>query len=55
MQTWVRLSIAGGATLLVGMGIGRFSYTPLIPALIDGGALSSSQAGYVSAFNLDGY
>ena len=55
MQTWVRLSIAGGATLLVGMGIGRFSYTPLIPALIDGGALSSSQAGYVSAFNLAGY
>ena len=55
MQSWLRLSIAGAATLLVGMGIGRFSYTPLIPALIEGGALSASQAGYVSAFNLAGY
>ncbi len=41
--------------MLVGMGIGRFSYTPLIPALIEGGALTASQAGYVSAFNLAGY
>ncbi|NQU70481.1 MAG: YbfB/YjiJ family MFS transporter [Rhodospirillales bacterium] len=55
MPPWLRLSIAGSATLLVGMGIGRFSYTPLIPALIDGGALTASQAGYVSAFNLAGY
>ncbi len=55
MQSWLRLSIAGSATLLVGMGIGRFSYTPLIPALIEGGALSASQAGYVGAFNLAGY
>jgi predicted MFS family arabinose efflux permease len=55
MQPWLRLSIAGSATLLVGMGIGRFSYTPLIPALIEGGALSASQAGYVGAFNLAGY
>ena len=37
------------------MGIGRFSYTPLIPALIESGTLSASQAGYVGAFNLAGY
>ena len=55
MKPWVRLAIGGGATLLVGMGIGRFSYTPLIPALIEAGSLSSAQAGYVSAFNLAGY
>jgi predicted MFS family arabinose efflux permease len=55
MPPWLRLSIAGSATLLVGMGIGRFSYTPLIPALIEGGALSATEAGYVGAFNLAGY
>ena len=55
IPVWLRLAIGGGATLLVGMGIGRFSYTPLIPALILDGALSEAQAGYVGAFNLGGY
>lgn len=55
MQVWLRVSLAGSATLFVGMGLGRFSYTPLIPALIDGGALSAAEAGYVAAFNLAGY
>jgi predicted MFS family arabinose efflux permease len=55
VPVWLRLAIGGGATLLVGMGIGRFSYTPLIPALILDGALSAAEAGYVGAFNLGGY
>ncbi len=55
MPVWLRLAIGGGATLLVGMGIGRFSYTPLIPAVILDGALSEAEAGYVGAFNLGGY
>ena len=55
MPTWLRLSIAGGATLLVGMGIGRFSYSPMIPALIEADALTSAQAGYVGAANFAGY
>lgn len=55
MPVWLRLSIAGSMTLLVGMGIGRFSYTPMMPALIGNGALSASEAGYVAAFNFAGY
>ena len=55
MPVWLRLAIGGAATLLVGMGIGRFSYTPLIPAIILDGALSEAEAGYVGAFNLGGY
>jgi predicted MFS family arabinose efflux permease len=55
IPAWLRLAIGGGATLLVGMGIGRFSYTPLIPAIILDGALSEAQAAYVGAFNLGGY
>jgi VIT1/CCC1 family predicted Fe2+/Mn2+ transporter len=54
MPPWVRLAIGGAATLLVGMGIGRFSYTPLMPALIETGALGADAAGYVGAFNLAG-
>ena len=55
MAPWLRVSIAGGASLFVGMGLGRFSYTPLIPAVIEGGTLSEAEAGYVGAFNLAGY
>jgi predicted MFS family arabinose efflux permease len=55
LPDWLRLAIGGGATLLVGMGIGRFSYTPLIPAIILDGALTEAEAGYVGAFNLGGY
>lgn len=54
-HSWVRISVGGSATLFIGMGLGRFSYTPLIPALIEGGSLSAAEAGYVSAFNLLGY
>ena len=55
MAVWLRLAVAGAATLMVGMGIGRFSYAPLVPALIQNDALSAAQAGYVGAFNLAGY
>jgi predicted MFS family arabinose efflux permease len=55
MPVWLRLSIAGAATLMVGMGIGRFSYSPMIPALIEAGALSETEAGYVGAANFAGY
>jgi hypothetical protein len=55
MLTWLRLSIGGSACLFVGMGIGRFSYTPLIPALIEAADLTVAEAGYVGAFNLAGF
>ena len=55
MPAWLRLAIGGAATLLLGMGLGRFSYTPLLPAIIQSGALSAAEAGYIGAFNLSGY
>ena len=47
-----RLAIAGHATLLLGMGVGRFSYTPMVPPLITTGTLTEAEAGYVGAANL---
>jgi predicted MFS family arabinose efflux permease len=55
VPAWLRLSIGGAATLMVGMGLGRFSYTPLLPAIIRDGGLSEAEAGYVGAFNLGAY
>lgn len=52
---WLRLAIGAQATLLVGMGLGRFSYTPMVPALVQADALSPDEAGLVGAANLGGY
>ena len=53
--SWFRLSIGGAAALFIGMGLGRFSYTPMIPILINTGGLSEAEAGYIGAFNLAGF
>ena len=55
MPVWLRYALGAQAGLLVGMGLGRFGYSPMIPALIQSGALSEAQAGYVGALNLGGY
>ena len=54
-RLWLRLSVAGGATHLVGLGLGRFSYSPLIPHLIEIGHLTAWQAGVIGASNFFGY
>jgi len=49
---------ATGAALaanLVGVGLARFGYTPLIPALIVAGWFAPSEAVYLGAANLAGY
>lgn len=50
-----RLAAAGHMSLLLGMGLGRFSYTPFIPALVEAGQYDAAAAGYIGAGNLAGY
>jgi MFS family permease len=50
-----RITAAGLCAALVGIGIGRFAYTPLIPALIGAHWFSSSDVFYLGAANLAGY
>jgi predicted MFS family arabinose efflux permease len=50
MPIWIRYALGAQAGLLVGMGLGRFGYSPMIPALIQSGALAES-----GALNLGGY
>ena len=47
-------TLAGLSATLVGIGLGRFAYTPLIPVLIDAGWFSASDAAYLGAANLAG-
>ena len=50
-----RAAVSGQANLVVAVGIGRFSYTALVPALIGAGLLTAGEAGYIGAVNLVGY
>ena len=49
---WRRISIGGGAAMFVGIAMGRFSYTTMLPPLIQSGQLSELEAGYVGGLNL---
>ncbi len=46
---------AACAAVLVGIGIARFAYTPLIPAVVDAGWFAPTAAFYLGAANLLGY
>lgn len=48
-------TLAGLAASLVGIGLARFAYSPLIPPLITEGWFSAADAAYLGAANLVGY
>ena len=48
-------TMAGFAASLVGIGLARFAYTPLLPALIGAHWFDPSKAAYLGAANLAGY
>ncbi len=50
-----RATLAGFGAILVGIGLARFAYTPLLPALIQAGWFAASAAAYLGAANLAGY
>jgi predicted MFS family arabinose efflux permease len=54
VATW-RLAAAGLSASLVGIGLARFAYTPLIPALIAAKWFSATDVVYLGAANLAGY
>ncbi|MBM3600143.1 MAG: YbfB/YjiJ family MFS transporter [Alphaproteobacteria bacterium] len=50
-----RATFAGLCAILVGIGLARFAYTPLIPALIAAGWFGPADAFYLGAANFAGY
>src|SRR5213082_966158 len=48
-------ALAGFSAVLVGNGLGRFAYTPLLSALISDHWFSPGAAAYLGAANLAGY
>ncbi len=51
----VAFALPGFLALLVGHGVGRFSFTPMIPAMVGAGWTSGAEAAYLGATNLGGY
>ena len=47
--------IAGFLCLLIGVGIARFSYTSILPFMIEAHWVNKLQAGYLGATNFLGY
>jgi predicted MFS family arabinose efflux permease len=50
-----RFTLAGLCASLVGIGLARFAYTPLIPAIVGAHWFSAAKAAYLGAANLLGY
>jgi len=50
-----RATMSGACATLVGIGLARFAYTPLLPAIIGAHWFAPSAAAYLGAANLAGY
>jgi MFS family permease len=50
-----KLAFVGLSGGLIGVGICRFAYTPLVPVMIGEGWITEAQAGYLGAVNFAGY
>jgi predicted MFS family arabinose efflux permease len=50
-----RSTLCGLCASLVGIGLARFAYTPLLPAIIGAGWFGAASATYLGAANLAGY
>ncbi len=50
-----RATLAGFCASLVGIGLARFAYTPLLPAIVGAHWFAAASAAYLGAANLTGY
>src|SRR5258706_8583087 len=51
----MNIALAGLAALAMGMGVGRFAFTPLLPMMQQDAGLSLAQGGYLASANYVGY
>ena len=54
-MNWRRLAVGSGAAMFLCMALGRFSYSAMVPALIEAGRVDAVTAGYIGGANLAGF
>ena len=52
---WAGTALAGAAATSTGIGLARFAYVPLFPAMVTAGWVDGAEAGLLGALNLSGY
>jgi len=53
--TPIKIMVAGLFSLVLTLGVARFSYTPLLPVMMDGTMLTDASGGWLASFNYLGY
>src|SRR3954468_24421787 len=51
----LRPVLAGAAATLSGIGLARFAYVPLFPAMVAAGWATGAEGGFLGAVNFSGY
>jgi predicted MFS family arabinose efflux permease len=54
-RSTTRIALSGTAATCTGIGLARFAYVPLFPAMVSAGWVDGAEAGLLGALNLTGY
>ena len=55
LDRWQRVALGCGGAMFVVLGMGRFSYGAMVPALVLSGQFTAYQVGWVGGINLAGF
>ncbi|WP_375696247.1 YbfB/YjiJ family MFS transporter [Bartonella sp. AP331QHHD] len=53
--SYFKIAVFGMIIMILGMGIGRFFYTPVFPVMLDEGLFTFKQLSYIASANYGGY
>ena len=55
LDNWQQVALGCNGAMFITMGLGRFSYGTMVPALVLSRQMSAEQAGWIGGANLTGF